>query len=201
MESNSKGKRGRPKGMGRSQLEILKDSDTSLLASKFSRTMSPSTTSGSPRQESRAAGTIPKQKDPSSTATRPFFFIVGKAPTSLSMSKLPKSISVLGRLLFLLEKHSLYEASRMVGEEVKAVWEHHFGPKFVLGKEFGKELESVSDEKLKIFKSYKHLAEKVVALYKRWRNLEGDSRRPDRALKPSFLEKTEPFKLRPRSSI
>ena len=78
MESNSKGKRGRPKGMGRSQLEILKGSDTPPLTSKRSRTMSPSTTSGTLRQESRAAGTITKQKDPSSTVTRPFFFIVGE---------------------------------------------------------------------------------------------------------------------------
>ena len=188
MESNSKGKRGRQTGMGRSQLEILKGSDTPPLTSKRSRTMSPSTTSGTLRQESRAAGTITKQKDPSSTVNRPFFFIVGKAPTSLCMSKLPKSMSVLGRLLFLLEKYSLSEASKMVGEEVKAVWEHHFGPKFILGKEFGKELEPLTDEKLKIIKSDRHLAEKVVAIHKKWRNLEGDSRRPDRALKPSFLE-------------
>ena len=109
------------------------------------------------------------------------------------MSKLPKSMFVLGRLLLLLEKHSLSEASKMVGEEVKAVWEHHFGPRFILGKEFGKEVESVTDEKLKIIKSDRHLAEKVVALYKGWRNLEGDSRRPDRALKPSFLEKQQQF--------
>ena len=60
MESNSKGKRGRPKGMGRSQLEILTESDTSPLTPNRSRTMSPGTSSGTPRQESGAAGTIPK---------------------------------------------------------------------------------------------------------------------------------------------
>ena len=54
----------------------------------------------------------------------------------------------------------------MVGEEVKIVWNHHFGPRFIMGKEFGKEMESVTDEKLKIIKSDRHVAEKVVSMYK-----------------------------------
>ena len=72
-------------------------------------------------------------------------------------------------------------ASKMVGDQVKIVWKHHFGPRFIMGKEFGREMEAVTNEKLKIIKSDRHVAEKVVAMYKQWRSLEGDSRRPDRA--------------------
>ena len=187
-------RRGRPKGKGRSHLEVLKEDVTSPVTSKR-RTTSPTTSSWTPRQDERAAGTIPKQRDSTSTTTRPSFYIVGKAPTSLNMSKLPKSGSVLGRLLFLLESHSLSEASKMVGEEVKIVWNHHFGPRFIMGKEFGKEMESVTDEKLKIIKSDRHVAEKVVSMYNQWRNLEGQSRRPDRALKLNFMEKQQKFCL------
>ena len=95
------------------------------------------------------------------------------------MSKLPKSGAVLGRLLMPLESHSLYNASRVVPDEVKAVWLNHFGPKLVLGKEFGKEHEDHSDEKLEIIKTDQKINEKIVATYRKWRNLEGDSRRPD----------------------
>ena len=56
-------------------------------------------------------------------------------------------------------------------------------------------MESVTDEKLKIIKSDRHVAEKVVSMYKQWRNLEGQSRRPDRALKPNFMEKQQKFCL------
>ena len=109
------------------------------------------------------------------------------------MSKLPKSGSVLCRLLFLLETHSLSDATKMVREEVKVVWNHHFGPKFIFGKEFGKEAEFFTDGKLKIIKMDRHIDEKLNGIYKQWRNMERDSRRPERALRPSFLEKQKMF--------
>ena len=56
-----------------------------------------------------------------------------------------KSEYFLGRLLILQESQSLCNASKMVAAEVKAVWLHHFGPKMVFWKEFGKDH---SDEKL-----------------------------------------------------
>ena len=158
-------KRGRPKGKGRSHLEILKEDVISPVTSKR-RISSPTTTSCTVRQDGRAAGTIPRQRDSNSTTSRPSYYIVGKAPISLNMSKLPKSGPVLGLLLSLLEGHSLSAASKMVGEQVKIVWKHHFGPRFIMGKEFGKEMEAVTNEKLKIIKSDRHVAEKVVALYK-----------------------------------
>ena len=56
-------------------------------------------------------------------------------------------------------------------------------------------MQSVTDERLKIIKSDNHVAEKVVALYKQWRNLEGQSRSPDRALKSNFIGKQQNFTL------
>ena len=39
------------------------------------------------------------------------------------------------------------------------------------------------------------MAGKVVELYTEWRSLDGGSRRPDRAVKISFLEKQEQLRL------
>ena len=191
-DAQGAGKRGRPKGIGRSRLEILKEGFTSP-ESKRRQTSSPKTDWS--WKDDRTEGTLPKQRDATNSSSRPSFYLLGKAPTSLNMSKLPKSGPVLGRLVLLLESHSLAEASMMVGEEVKAVWNYHFGPRFILGKEFGKECESNTDDKLKIIKRDIHIADKISKLYKQWRNLEGDSRRPDRALRTSFLDKQQKFIL------
>ena len=198
---NEPNKKGRPKGIGRSRLAILTESTSSSLAASTGSTTSPAPIVTSLRKKEEVPSTLPKPISgiipDSSTMTRPIYhyYILGKAPSSLVMSKLPKSGAVLGRLLMLLESHSLYDASRMVTDEVKAVWLNHFGPKLVLGKEFGKEHEEHSDEKLKIVKTEQKITEKIVATYKKWRNMEGDSRRPDRAIRSTFLNKQKQLSL------
>ena len=127
-DAQGAGKRGRPKGIGRSRLEILKEGFTSPESKR--RQTSPPKTDWSWKDD-RTGGTLPKQKDSNYSSSRPSFYLLGKAPTSLNMSKLPKSGPVLGRLVLLLESHSLAEASVMVGEEVKAVWNYYFGPRFI----------------------------------------------------------------------
>ena len=161
VQDEENGNRGRLKrGRAvRTRLEILKEGQT-LPDTARRRTASPITTAWTPRVDDRTGGTVPKQANPSTTSSRPSFYIVGKALTSLNMSKLPKSGSVLCCLLLLLETHSLSEATKMVREEVKVVWNHHFGPKFIFGKEFGKEAEFFTDEKLKIIKMDCHIDEK-----------------------------------------
>ena len=44
-------------------------------------------------------------------------------------------------------------------------------------------------------KNFQHVAGKVVELHKKWRSLEGGSRRQDRAINISFLEKKEQLRL------
>ena len=121
LEVGGKLKRGRAKSTGRRSLvEILQEGLTSPEPTRR-RTSSPSTPASTMRVDTRTSGTAPKQKDASATSARPSFYVLGKAPTSFNMSKLPKSAPVLGRLLMLLGTHSLAEAQRMLGDEVKAV--------------------------------------------------------------------------------
>ena len=88
-----------------------------------------------------------------------------------------------------METKSLKDAVGEVAEEIKAVWLHHLGPKLIMGKEYGQEDNPMTNEKLKIIKSDQKVAEKVLELYKTWRNLEYESRRPNRAAKSQFIEK------------
>ena len=181
-------KRGRPKGQKpRSPLEILTE-DVVFPATSRRRTTSPTTSQPPLRPKVQVPATTPKTLLPGSTSTRPLHFIVGRALTSLPHSKLPKCGAVVGRLLTLLEEHSLTEAGKIVTEEVKAVWLEHFGPKLILGKEFGKEKTKANDDLKMIIPDFK-IPLKVVGLYKRWRNLERESRRPDRSVKTTHREK------------
>ena len=88
-----------------------------------------------------------------------------------------------------MESKSLTEARQIVVAELKEVWLHHFGRKLVLGKELGSSDTGPGEESLKIIKSDRHIGDKLVELHKRWRNLEKDSRRLDRAASRTFLEK------------
>ena len=64
-----------------------------------------------------------------------------------------------------------------------------------MGKHYGTEVEDIVDERLKMIKGDQHVAGKVVELYKKWRSLEGGSRKPDRAVKSNFLGKQEQLRL------
>ena len=117
-ENLPKVKRGRPRGS--TEAAAIKDQSPVTLAGK--RILLPPSTTPTPRKQP-TAGVTPKQKDPSSTATRPNFFLVGKPSGSFGFSKLPKSKEVLTRFLYFteVEKKSSLEASKNVMEEVKNV--------------------------------------------------------------------------------
>ena len=89
----------------------------------------------------------------------------------------------------MMDTQSLSEASIQVKKEVRDVWLHHFRPKLFLGKEYGKEEVLSFNKKLKMIKSDVNVKVKVKELYNKWKKMENDSRRPDRAIQSSFLEK------------
>ena len=184
------GKRGSGKrGKGKGQLKVLTDEMPPPLTAKRRPDPAEVSSNSAPKVRKRDFGrTSPRQPDSSSTSSRPTFFLLGKAPTSLMMTKLPKAGPVLGRLLSLLETLSLTDAAESVKDEVKSVWLHHFGPRLVLGKEFGLESEPSDVGKIMI-KADRHVKDLIVDVYKLWRNLEKESRRPERASKPGFLKK------------
>ena len=110
----------------------------------------------------------------------------------LPVSKLPKSGPVLGRFLLHLEDKSILEASKAMVEEVKVVWLHHFGPQLILGKLLG-ETDKEEDSVKIIIKDHR-ISEMVTNLYKKWRSIETDSRRPTRSSGPAFLAKLKHLK-------
>ena len=187
-------KSGRPPGLGKGKSEAEKLAGGLGAPTEGTRNRAPST-SQPPKVSTPTPATTPRQRDPGSTSSRPSYYLLGKPPTSLLNSKLPKSGPVLGRLLSELETKSLTEASKVVAKEVKDVWLHHFGPKLILGKEYGKEEDEKIDLELKMIKSDQKVAEKVVEVYKKWRNMEYESRRPQRAETKSFLAKKKELEV------
>ena len=180
-------KRGRPSGKGKSQVDQLTESVSCPAPTR--RRIANSSNLKPPETKIKTPATTPRQKNPCSTSTRPTYYLIGRPPTSLINSKLPKSGPVLGRLLLHMETQSLAIASEQVMKEVKAVWLQHFGPKLIEGKEYGKEDEKDTNQELKIVKSDQHVEGKIKELYKKWVDIERESRRPGRAEKSSFLEK------------
>lgn len=189
--------RGRPKGKGgrRSQLEILCKEQVALCdpGERLRPAPPPSDQTLQPRHR-KTAGVTPRPRDPGATASRPIFYMIGKALSSLSFGKLPKTEAILGRLLQLKGSLPMSETAGKVTGEVVAVWTHHFGPKLILGKEYGKEQLEQKDKKLIMIMETKHIKKKILDLYKKWNILETESRRPDRSAMPTFKKKEELFK-------
>ena len=144
-------------------------------------------------RDNRTAGVLPKKKDPSSTSTRTSFYLVGKPPLAFAFSKLPKTDAVLGRLLLHLEDKGMRDAIQAVVEELKAVWLHHFGPQLILGRGVG-EADNKEQDALKIVIKDHRISETLANLFKRWRNMEQDSRCPDRSSRPTFQAKLKDLK-------
>ena len=61
-------------------------------------------------RDNRTVGVAPRAKDLTATSSRPSFYLVGKCPTSLRNSKLPKTSDALGRFLSHLKNTSVLEA-------------------------------------------------------------------------------------------
>ena len=144
-------------------------------------------------RDNKTEGVMTKKKDPSSTSTRTSYFLVGKPPLAFSFSKLPKTDAVLGRVLLHLEDKDMRDASTAVVEEIRAVWLHHFGPQLILGRGVGED-ENKEQDALKIVIRDQRISETIMKLFKMWRSMEQDSRRPDRSSKPTFQTKLKIFK-------
>ena len=87
---------------------------------------------------------------------------------------MPKTSDVLGQFVSHSEKTSVLEAAELTAQEVKAVWQHHFGPQLIMGKNIGMEAES---EEVKLIKADHHFAGQVTNLFKKcrvWKKTTGD---------------------------
>ena len=184
-KEHPKKKAGRPRGSKENNNDLL------LIVSNPRRPAKPSPVF-QPRNQ-KTAGVLPKQKDPSSTSSRTSFYLVGKPPLAFTFSKLPKNDAVLGRFLLHLEDKSMRDASTAMVGELKAVWLHHFGPQLILGRELGR-TDKKEQETLKIVDQDHRISETVVNLFRRWKNIEKDSRRLDRSSKPTFQAKLQKLK-------
>ena len=71
---------------------------------------------------------------------------------------------------------------KKVTEEVLEVWNHHFGPRLIFGKDFGKESFKEVDKSIKMIKENQKIEEQLLALLDKWKGLEKDSRRLDRCV-------------------
>ena len=120
--------------------------------------------------------------------TRPKVYLVDKLEPSLGFAKLPKSKAVLSVFLFHLQGSDTTSAGNSTLSILKEVWKHHFGPRVVLGYDIGME-----EATKKIISDDKYILEKIINLWKNWRDMERTSKRKDRATKPSFLKQQDNF--------
>ena len=129
------------------------------------------------------------------TGTRPIFYLIGSAPPRFKYSKLPTTEAVLARFLVQLENKGSREVSAAAAttrDELKDVWLHHFSSKLVHGKELG--IEDKEDERSKMIKQDRFIDVKISGVWKDWKKVELESRRPERSSTVSFLKKEEEFK-------
>ena len=77
---------------------------------------------------------------------------------------LPKASYVLGQFLYHSESISTLEAAELTAQEVKARWQHHFGPQLIMGQKVGMGTES---EEVKPIKADHHIAGHVSNLLKK----------------------------------
>ena len=151
----------------------------------------------------------PKPPGPSRPAagssTRPRLYLLESVGgDSLPSSKLPKTKHVLRRLLELYGEKIKYikksnelkvaagEASKQVAVELRDVWGLHFGVSVVFGKDNLGEVKE--DESKKIIIRREHIEEKILKVYKEYKKLESESKRPARCESESFKKNESLFK-------
>ena len=125
------------------------------------------------------------------TGSRPSLYLLGKVQTKFKYTKLPSSGAVLGVFLNNLENSIVKESAAETRKELKNVWLHHFGPRLVEGKELG--IEEIENESRKIIKQDRFIDDKIKGIWKDWRMLEVDSRRPSRSSAAAFIKKQAEF--------
>ena len=136
------------------------------------------------------------------TSSRPQLYLLGNhLPEQMPTGKLPKNMHVLSRFITLFiekdpkskeEKGKVAKlVSNLVAEELKNVWELHFGIYVVSGKKSIDDKEN--DDAKMVIKQY-NIAGKILKLYHDYKNLEKESKRPSRCETVSFKAKEEAFK-------
>ena len=135
---------------------------------------------------------LPKTNLPGATLSRPTYYLVGKAPSCFVYSKLPKTVSVLGRFLDLRKNRSKAQAAKVATQELIQVWLHHFGPVLVLG--VGRGPKQKASEGILISDS-SYICKCIGKLAKRWSKLEVDSRSPGRSASKAFQDRELQMKI------
>ena len=136
------------------------------------------------------------------TSSRPQLYLLrNNLPVKMPTAKLPKNMHLLRRFIDLFmekepkskeEKGKVSKVvSKIVAEELKNVWELHFGIYVVSGK---KSVEDEENDEAKMIIQQYHIANKILKLYQDYKNLEKESNRPGRCETASFKAKEEAFK-------
>ena len=190
--------RGRPTGIKtarRSRLALLGEPlSASPRRNRNTSFPSPATASPSPsptssRTPSRSPAT------PRGTSSRPSYYLLGKAPSSLSKAKLPKLGPILARIISISaakshKKDHLFHAIMEVVEEILEIWCLHFPYKWIHGK-IGEKI--IMDDK------HDNIRRKLQELHYTWRKLQKKRAegKADMEAKKSFQEKISmPFDIR-----
>ena len=99
--------KGQPKGKGRTRVDIVTAERGFHVTDRRRPAASSSTWI---LRDNRTAGVTLRAKDLTATSSRPSFYLMGKCPTSLRNSKLPKTSDALSRFLSHLKNTSVLEA-------------------------------------------------------------------------------------------
>ena len=81
-------------------------------------------------------------------------------------------------------------AAKTVTNAIKNVWEHHFSSRVIHGRE---NTETEEDNSKKMIVADGKIKEKILDIWKKWKELLRNSMREDRASKPSFKDKEAKF--------
>ena len=125
------------------------------------------------------------------TSSRPKVYLLEKLESSLSFARLPKAKSVLSRFLDALHtKNDPNLCAKEAACEVKRVWEHHFSTKVIFGRD---NVDDEEDSKRKMIIHDQNIKDKILKIWKEWKDLERTSKRSDRASTQKFKEKEAKF--------
>ena len=132
--------------------------------------------------------TRPRHSSTPGTSSRPKLLLLDKPVSSLGFAKLPKNKDILSVFLSLLSDSTPDRAAAETVCQVKEVWLHHFGPRMILG--FDKDIQ---EEAKKMIVDDRFIKDKIIGVWKEWKELVKTSKREDRANKIGFLTKKDKF--------
>ena len=135
-----------------------------------------------------SVSTSSSSKSSSETRSRQTEYLLGNTVSTFGFAKLPKGRAVLGKFLTMLKDSDPFKAATETVGELLEVWSHHFERRLI----FGHDSHSLLHSKV-IITDERYIRTRILDLWKDWKDLRKTSLRPDRASKPSFLNKEENF--------